>query len=172
MPGPLEGYRIVEATSMVTGPLATMMLGDQGADVIKVEPPGIGDVMRLLGTQRGGVSALWVNCNRSKRSVVLNLREKRGRELLHRLVATADVFVQNFRPGVVERLDIDEPSLRALRTTSSRAWWERPRCRRDPAATAPSTCATSSATSSPRRRWPRASPRRCWPGSAVPADST
>jgi crotonobetainyl-CoA:carnitine CoA-transferase CaiB-like acyl-CoA transferase len=115
MPGPLEGYRIVEATSMVTGPLATMMLGDQGADVIKVEPPGIGDVMRLLGTQRGGVSALWVNCNRSKRSVVLNLREKRGRELLHRLVATADVFVQNFRPGVVERLDIDEPSLRALR---------------------------------------------------------
>jgi crotonobetainyl-CoA:carnitine CoA-transferase CaiB-like acyl-CoA transferase len=115
MPGPLEGYRIIDLTAFATGPLATMMLADQGADVIKVEPPGIGDVMRFLGTGRGGMCTLWANCNRSKRSIVLNLREERGRDILRELVAGADVFVQNFRPRVVERLGIDEPALRRLR---------------------------------------------------------
>jgi len=115
VPGPLEGYRIIDLTAIATGPFATMMLADQGADVIKVEPPGIGDVMRYLGTSRGGVSALWVNCNRSKRSIALNLREEAGRGILLDLVAGADVFVQNFRPGVVERLGIDEPELRRVR---------------------------------------------------------
>jgi crotonobetainyl-CoA:carnitine CoA-transferase CaiB-like acyl-CoA transferase len=115
MSGPLEGYRIVDLTVIAAGPFATMMLADQGADVIKVEPPGLGDVMRYLGTNRGGVSALWVNCNRSKRSIVLNLREERGRALLLDLVASADVFVQNFRPGVIERLGIGEPELRHVR---------------------------------------------------------
>jgi crotonobetainyl-CoA:carnitine CoA-transferase CaiB-like acyl-CoA transferase len=92
-----------------------MILGDQGADVIKIEPPGLGDVMRWLGTNKGGISTLWALTNRSKRSVVLNLREARARELLLALVARADVFVQNFRPGVVERLGLDEPTLRVLR---------------------------------------------------------
>jgi crotonobetainyl-CoA:carnitine CoA-transferase CaiB-like acyl-CoA transferase len=115
MPGPLHGYRVIECTTTVTGPFASMILGDQGADVIKVEAPGIGDVVRLLGTARGGMSALFALLNRSKRSVVLNLREERGRDLLRRLVAGADVFIQNFRPGVVERLGIDEPSLRQVR---------------------------------------------------------
>jgi len=92
-----------------------MILGDQGADVIKIEAPGIGDVVRLLGTSRGGISSLFALLNRSKRSVVLNLREERGRDLLRRLVAGADVFVQNYRPGVVERLGIDEPALREVR---------------------------------------------------------
>ncbi len=115
MPGPLHGYRIVDLTAMITGPFATMILGDQGADVIKVEPPGLGDVMRWLGTGKGGISTLWALSNRSKRSVVLNLREARARELLLALVARADVFVQNFRPGVVERLGLDEPTLRKLR---------------------------------------------------------
>jgi crotonobetainyl-CoA:carnitine CoA-transferase CaiB-like acyl-CoA transferase len=115
MPGPLEGYRIIDLTTIAAGPFATMMLADQGADVIKVEPPGIGDVMRFLGTSRGGLSVLWANCNRSKRSVVINLREERGREILRELAAGADVFVQNFRPGVVERLGIDEPRLRSTR---------------------------------------------------------
>ena len=115
MPGPLEGYRIIDLTVMATGPFATMMLADQGADVIKVEQPGIGDVMRYLGTSRGGVSALWVNCNRNKRSIVLGLHDRRGRAILEELVADADVFVQNFRPGVVERLGIDEPELRRVR---------------------------------------------------------
>ena len=115
MPGPLHGYRVIECSTTVTGPFASMILGDQGADVIKIEAPGIGDVVRLLGTSRGGISTLFALLNRSKRSVVLNLREKRGRDLLLRLVAGADVFIQNFRPGVVERLGIDEPSLREVR---------------------------------------------------------
>ncbi len=115
MSGPLAGYRIVDCTAMITGPLATMILADQGAEVVKIEPPGIGDVMRQLATQRGGMSAFFASCNRSKRSVVLNLRDERGRDLLKRLVVDADVFVQNFRPGVVERLGIDEATLRALR---------------------------------------------------------
>ena len=113
MPGPLEGYRIIDLTAIAAGPFATMMLADQGADVIKVEPPGIGDVMRFLGTSRGGFSVLWANCNRSKRSIVLNLRDSRGRAILQDLVAGADVFVQNFRPGVIERLGIDDRGCRS-----------------------------------------------------------
>jgi crotonobetainyl-CoA:carnitine CoA-transferase CaiB-like acyl-CoA transferase len=115
MPGPLHGYRVVDLSAMITGPFATMILGDQGADVIKIEPPGAGDVMRWLGTQKNGLSTLFALTNRSKRSIVLNLREESARELVRRLVARADVFVQNFRPGVVERLGLDEPALRALR---------------------------------------------------------
>jgi crotonobetainyl-CoA:carnitine CoA-transferase CaiB-like acyl-CoA transferase len=115
MPGPLEGVRVVDATAYIAGPLATMMLGDQGADVIKVEPPGLGDTLRLLGSLRGGMSAFFATSNHSKRSVTLNLRDERGRALLERLVATADVFAQNFRPGVVERLGIDYEALRAVR---------------------------------------------------------
>ena len=115
MSGPLDGYRVIDCTTTITGPFAAMILGDQGADVIKIEAPGIGDVVRLLGTARGGISALFALLNRSKRSVVLNLREERGRDLLRQLVSGADVFIQNFRPGVVERLGIDEPSLRKIR---------------------------------------------------------
>ncbi len=115
MPGPLHGCRVIDCTTTVTGPYATMILGDQGADVIKIEAPGFGDVVRLLGTARGGISSLFALLNRSKRSVVLNLREKRGVDLLRQLVAGADVFIQNFRPGVAERLGIDEGSLRAIR---------------------------------------------------------
>jgi crotonobetainyl-CoA:carnitine CoA-transferase CaiB-like acyl-CoA transferase len=120
MPGPLAGYRIVDCTAMITGPLATMILADQGAEVVKIEPPGIGDVMRQITTQRGGMSACFAGCNGSKRSAVLNLRDEGGRALLKRLVAGADVFVQNFRPGVVERLGFDEPALRALRPNRRR----------------------------------------------------
>ncbi len=115
MPGPLHGYRVLECTTTIAGPFASMILADQGADVIKVEAPGIGDVVRHLGTARGGMSALFALLNRSKRSVVLNLRNARGRDLLRRLVAGADVFIQNFRPGVVERVGIDEASLREVR---------------------------------------------------------
>ena len=115
MSGPLEGVRVVDCSAYITGPLATMMLGDQGAEVVKIEPLGIGDVMRHLGTTRGGISTLFAGCNRSKRSRALNLRDERGREILHKLVERADVFVQNFRAGVVERLGIDEAALRKLR---------------------------------------------------------
>ncbi len=113
MAGPLEGFKIVDLTAMITGPLATMMLADQGAEVVKVEPPGFGDIMRYLSTQRGGMSTFFALCNRSKRSIVVNLREERGREIVRELVRGADVFVQNFRPGVAERLGLGEPVLRA-----------------------------------------------------------
>jgi crotonobetainyl-CoA:carnitine CoA-transferase CaiB-like acyl-CoA transferase len=115
VPGPLSGIRVVDLTVMASGPFATSLLGDQGADVLKVEPPGTGDLMRRIGNARGGVSAVFANLNRSKRSLVLNLAEARGVEILDRLVATADVFVQNFRPGVAERMGIGARRLRALR---------------------------------------------------------
>ena len=75
MAGPLDGIKIIDCSAFIAGPLATMILGDQGADVIKVEPPGFGDVMRILGTSRGGMSGLFANCNRSKRSIVLDLKQ-------------------------------------------------------------------------------------------------
>jgi len=112
MPGPLDGYRIVDLTAMITGPLATMVLADQGAEVVKVEPPGGGDVMRYLSTMRGGMSTMFAACNRSKRSIVVNLREEAGREIVRDLAARADVFVQNFRPGVIDRLGLAERLLR------------------------------------------------------------
>ena len=114
MPGPLHGFRVVEATQMVSGPLAAMLLADQGADVVKVEQPAGGDRLRYLGHRRGGISAVWANCNRGKRSIVLDLQHAEGVDLLRRLVAGADVFLQNFRPGVAARLGIDEPALRSV----------------------------------------------------------
>lgn len=113
MSGPLSGIRIVDLTAMASGPFATATLGDQGADVIKVEPPGSGDLIRRIGNSRGGMSAVFANLNRSKRSLVLDLRSARGVELLKRLADTADVFVQNFRPGVARRMGIGSEVLRA-----------------------------------------------------------
>ena len=106
MTGPLTGYRIVELTSMLTGPWAASMLGDQGADVIKVEVPGIGDHTRSVGVQRHGLSSNFLNINRSKRSITINLKSAQGRVVLEKLASNADVLIQNFRPGVVERLGI------------------------------------------------------------------
>ena len=99
---------------MMSGPWATDILGDQGADVIKVEVPGKGDHVRSLPNQSGGMSAMFVNVNRSKRSLTLNLKSAEGVEVLKRLVAMADVLVQNFRPGVVERLGIGYDDVAAV----------------------------------------------------------
>src|ERR1700746_2845880 len=99
MPGPLSGFRIIDATQMISGPVATMILADQGADVIKVEPPGIGDLTRALAGRRHSISPTFAVAHRNKRSVVVDLKDARGVELLKRLVARADLFVQNFRPG-------------------------------------------------------------------------
>ena len=99
---------------MLTGPWATSILGDQGADVIKVEVPGVGDHTRSAGADRGGLPVNFLNINRSKRSLTLNLKNQQGVSILKRLAATADVFVQNFRPGVVERLGIGEPDIRKV----------------------------------------------------------
>jgi crotonobetainyl-CoA:carnitine CoA-transferase CaiB-like acyl-CoA transferase len=115
MPGPLDGVRIIDLTTMISGPFATMILGDQGADVIKVESPGTGDLLRYFGTTRGGLAAFFTTSNRNKRSVVLNLKEPRGVAIVHRLVEGADVFVQNFRPGAAERMGVGEAALRELK---------------------------------------------------------
>ena len=114
MPGPLHGYRVVDLTSMVSGPSATMLLADQGADVIKVENPQGGDHTRAAANRRGGYSASFLNNNRNKRSIVLDLKAPGGVAALKRLVAGADVFVQNFRAGVIDRMGFGEPEVRAL----------------------------------------------------------
>ncbi|MFT4519257.1 MAG: crotonobetainyl-CoA:carnitine CoA-transferase CaiB-like acyl-CoA transferase [Halioglobus sp.] len=112
MPGPFAGIKIIDLGTMVAGPGAATVLGDQGADVIKVEAPGVGDVMRYFSANRGGVSGLYHNVNRGKRSLSLNLKSAQGVELLCKLAAQADVLVHNYRPGVVERLGIDYDSLK------------------------------------------------------------
>jgi len=114
MPGPLAGVRIIDVTSMLSGPWATMMLADQGADVIKVEAPGKGDHVRSLGNARGGMSAMFLNINRNKRSLAIDLKTSSGVQAIKDLARNADVFVQNFRPGVVDRLGIGEKVLRAI----------------------------------------------------------
>jgi crotonobetainyl-CoA:carnitine CoA-transferase CaiB-like acyl-CoA transferase len=114
MAGPLEGIRVVDLSSMLSGPWAADILGDQGADVIKVEPPGKGDHVRSLQNRAGGLPSMFVNVNRSKRSITIDLKSPAGRDLLLRLARSADVVVQNFRPGVVERLGIGYEDLRAV----------------------------------------------------------
>ena len=99
MAGPLSGYRIVDLTAVVSGPLATMLLADQGADVVKIENPAGGDFTRAVSNRRGGFSASFLNNNRNKRSVAIDLKDERGLEIVKRLIAGADVLVQNFRPG-------------------------------------------------------------------------
>ncbi len=112
MHGPLEGFRVVDVTSMVSGPSATMLLADQGADVVKVENPAGGDHTRASANTRNGFSANFLNNNRNKRSIALDLKREEGIEALMRLVSGADVFVQHFRPGVAERMGIGEETVR------------------------------------------------------------
>jgi crotonobetainyl-CoA:carnitine CoA-transferase CaiB-like acyl-CoA transferase len=114
MAGPLAGYRVIELTSTVSGPMAGMVLGDQGADVIKIEPPMLGDLARFMGDTRNGMSAMFTTLNRNKRSLVLDLKDSADMEVFLQLVPTADVLIENYRPGVVKKLGIDYPSLQAL----------------------------------------------------------
>ena len=114
MPGPLDGIRILDLSNVVSGPMAVQLLADQGADVIKIEQPGIGDISRLAGAKSGGLSALFAVLNRNKRSVVLDLRQDRGRAILRDLVRIADVLVQNFRPGAMTRLGLGYADLKAI----------------------------------------------------------
>jgi crotonobetainyl-CoA:carnitine CoA-transferase CaiB-like acyl-CoA transferase len=113
MPGPLSGFTVVEACQMVAGPMAGMICADLGADVVKVENPAGGDRLRYLGHRVRDVGALWAGVNRGKRSLVIDLQRADGVAALRRVVAEADVFIQNFRPGVAERLGIAEADLRA-----------------------------------------------------------
>ena len=114
MPGPLHGFRVIDLTTMISGPLGAMILADQGADVIKVESPR-GDSTRAVATARGGFSASFLNNNRNKRSIVLDLKQDEAKDALLKLFAGADVVLQNFRPGVVERLGISYEDAKAVR---------------------------------------------------------
>lgn len=111
MPGPLDGIRVVDFTTMIAGPYGTMILADQGADVIKVEAPLSSDHARRAGYGQRHFSAAFVNNNRNKRSIAIDVKHPDGLKLLLRLVRSADVFVQNFRPGVMKRLGIDYDDL-------------------------------------------------------------
>ncbi len=112
--GPLDGVKVVDFSVMISGPLAAMMLADQGADVVKVETPGFGDIMRLLGTSKNGMTGIFANNNRGKRSLVVDLKADGGRDVIHRLVEDADVVIQNFRPGAMARLGLGYDDLAAI----------------------------------------------------------
>ena len=112
MPGPLDGIRVIDLTTVISGPVCTMIMADQGADVIKIEPPG-GDIARRTAGD-GEFTAMFVSSNRGKRSIALDLKQPPALEALRRLIAGADVLIQNFRPGTMERLELGEPAMRAV----------------------------------------------------------
>jgi crotonobetainyl-CoA:carnitine CoA-transferase CaiB-like acyl-CoA transferase len=111
MSGPYKGVRVLELTSTVSGPFAGMMLADQGADVIKIEPPGIGDLARFMGTIKDGMGAMFSTLNRNKKCICLDFKNEEDLEVLKKLVSTADVLIENYRPGIVKKLGIDYESL-------------------------------------------------------------
>jgi crotonobetainyl-CoA:carnitine CoA-transferase CaiB-like acyl-CoA transferase len=111
---PLTGLRVVDLTRILAGPFCTMLLADMGAEVVKIETPGSGDPVRWQGAIRDGLSWYFAAFNRNKRSLTLNLRHEEGRRILSRLIAESDVLVENFRPGVLDRMGFDKASLDTL----------------------------------------------------------
>ncbi|TDN96822.1 crotonobetainyl-CoA:carnitine CoA-transferase CaiB-like acyl-CoA transferase [Halomonas ventosae] len=111
--GSLSGIRVIDLTRVISGPFCTQILGDHGAEVIKVESPGRGDVVRAQGNMVNGFSWYFAQFNRNKRSVTLDLRQEAGRAVLHRLLEGGDVLVENFRPGVLAKMGLDDETLRA-----------------------------------------------------------
>ena len=109
--GPLEGIKVLDLTSMVSGPVAAMMLGDQGADVVKVEPIH-GEQLRHLGEPYNGIPATFFSCNRNKKSLAVDLKDETGKDILWALISTADVLLQNFRPGAMARMGFSEEKVR------------------------------------------------------------
>lgn len=109
---PLAGIKIIELSNMITCSLAAMTMSAQGADVIKVEPPGMGDKMRPLGTQKNGVSGFFHNCNRGKRSLAIDLKSQAGVDAVKELASKADILIHNYRPGVMDRLGLGSDDLR------------------------------------------------------------
>lgn len=113
MAGPLHGFRVLDLSAVVSGPLTGALLADQGADVIKVERTGDGDIQRHVGSKRNGYSGFFHVLNRGKRSVAVNLGTPEGVQIVRCLARTADVVIQNFRPGVVDRLGVGYAALSA-----------------------------------------------------------
>ena len=115
MSGPFKDVRVLELTSTVSGPFAGMMLADQGAEVIKIEPPGIGDLARFMGTIKDGMGAMFSTLNRNKKCICLDFKNEDDLHVLMNLVATADVLIENYRPGIVKKLGIDYDSLKEIK---------------------------------------------------------
>jgi len=110
----MAGIKVVDMSVMIAGPLAAMMLADQGADVVKVESPGMGDMMRHLGSSKNGMSGIYLNNNRGKRSLVVDVKQAVGAEAVRRLIADADVLIQNFRPGAMDRMGLGWDAMHEL----------------------------------------------------------
>ena len=114
-PGPLAGIRIVDLTSVVFGPYATQIMADMGADVIKIEGPEGDNTRWISAGPEAGMGGIHVNVNRGKRSLMLNLRDEGDKEVLRRLVATADVFIHSMRGKAIARLGFDYEAVKAIR---------------------------------------------------------
>ncbi len=114
MKSPLEGLVILDMTRFLSGPFCTMLLGDMGAEVIKIEPPQTGDDTRAWAPFIGGQGSYYLSTNRNKKSICVDTRKDEGNEVLRRMVGKADVFVENFKPGLMDRLGLDFKSLIAL----------------------------------------------------------
>ena len=111
--GPLKGVKVLDLTSMVSGPVGAMILADQGAEVIKVEPVS-GELVRHMAAPHNGLNPVFFSCNRGKRSIALDLKSNEGKEILFKLAENADVFMQNFRPGAIDRMGFGEKVIRKL----------------------------------------------------------
>ena len=111
--GPLKGVKVLDLTSMVSGPVGAMILADQGAEVIKVEPVS-GELVRHMAATHNGVNPVFFSCNRGKKSIALDLKSKEGKEILFKLAEDADVFMQNFRPGAIDRMGFGEKAIREV----------------------------------------------------------
>ena len=111
--GPLTGIKVIDLTAMVSGPVATMMLGDQGADVIKIEPLS-GELMRSVGAPNNGMTTSFLCSNRSKRSLTINLKDIEGIKIIKKLIKNADVIVQNFRPGTMKRMGLSYEEVKKI----------------------------------------------------------
>tara|TARA_Y100000766_G_scaffold143265_1_gene123169 strand:- start:6 stop:1196 length:1191 start_codon:yes stop_codon:yes gene_type:complete len=111
--GPLEGIKIIDLTSMVSGPMGAMILADQGAEVIKVEPVA-GDQLRHMAAPHNGVNPAFFSCNRGKKSLAIDLKSKEGKEILLKLIKESDVLMQNFRPGTTDRMGFGYEDMKKL----------------------------------------------------------
>ena len=111
--GPLKGIKVLDLTSMVSGPVGAMILADQGADVIKVEPI-TGELVRHMATPHRGVNPVFFSCNRGKKSIAIDLKSEEGKKILFQLAKDADVFMQNFRPGAIDRMGFGEKEIRKI----------------------------------------------------------